>query len=208
MRRMLNPACIADIPEATALLPVRATERPYALREFLRRSPRLHANIASNSTRVPLTLHLHLRDAGQRPLSRVAVCIWQHDSHGETIDFLASELDTLACMRGLQFSDAEGWVRFRTVYPMRFDAVGAPIYLQLFFNDGEHVNARSDVCLLMPEHGTGPLHDILLAQPAPLGMTCSRFDELDGVALVILDRLRIDETLGGLHADVTLRLDT
>jgi len=207
MQRMHHPACNAHPAEATTLLPVRATERLYPLREFLHHAPRLHANIAGHGARVPLTLHLHLRGADQRPMSRVAVCIWQHDSHGETLDLLASELDTIARMRAMQFSDAEGWVRFRTVYPMRFEALGAPIYLQLFFNDGGQVNARSDVCLLMPEHGTGPLHDILLAQPAPSGMTCSRFDELDGVALVVLERLRIDEALGGLHADVTLHLD-
>lgn len=206
MRRMPNATSTAIVPEAIVPLPVRATQRPYPMREFLRHSPRLHADVRGNISRVPLTLHLHLHDARQQPLGRVAVCIWQQEGHGEAINSLADELDMVSRMRGLQFSDADGWVRFRTVYPLRFDALGAPIYLQLYFNDGEHVTGRSDVCLLMPEHGTGPLQDILLAQPAPLGMTCSRFDELDAVALVLLERLRIDEALGGLHADVTLHL--
>lgn len=190
---------------AQDLLPVRPTRRRYPLLEFLRASPLLRSDIAFNTPGVPLSLCLRLHDAGGRAIRHAAVYIWHHDAHGWTFDPRDDEIGAVTFMRGVQISDARGEVRFQTICPGRCEDQRAPVYLQVYFNDGDHVFARSDACLLLPD-----CRPALLADPEPPlpGLPQPRprpaFRAPQDAALLPVPDLQGDPRTGGVMANIAI----
>lgn len=137
-------------PCASPMLAVRRTPRPYPLADFARASPLMDSDLARQSPGVPLTLALRLHDGRGQAVQRAAVYVWHYDPCGWTLDSDGDDLRTVALMRGLQLSDAQGGLCFRTVYPGRYEDDSVPVCLCIYFDDGRHVLARADGCLLLP----------------------------------------------------------
>lgn len=200
------PAAPSGPPSGQTLLRLRPTLRPYPLLEFLRLSPLLRSDIGHGSPGIPLTLCFELRDAQARPVAKAAVYIWHQDPRGWTIDLQGDELDAVTCMRGVQVSDEAGCVSFQTVYPGRYRDGSVPVYLQIYLNDGEKVTARTDVCVLLPHQVQGPLSGIPLALPVPGRAERPRFNATGDAAVLTLEHLGFDASLGGLQGHVGIDL--
>lgn len=201
------PHLALPLPRETVLLPVRRTPRPYPLREFVQASPSLDSDLARESPGVPLTLALHLQDALGQAIRRAAVYVWHYDPCCWTLDVQDDDLRTVALMRGVQVSDEQGDLVFHTVYPGRYLDNSVPVYLRIYFNDGRHVLARADGCLLLPAQPTNVASELQIAptvlptlrKPAPLDKPTARS--------LRPDRVMADPEGGGLRAELTLRID-
>ena len=184
------------------LLRVRPTRRPYPLPEFVAASPALRSELAPPGLGVPLTLALRLHDGAGQAIQRAAVYIWHYDPCCWLFDAGDDELKAVAMMRGVQLSDAEGRVCFHTVYPGRYRDNTVPVYLQVYFNDGRHVIARADACLLMPALAVGSAEELALAPPVPF--TLRACDAAQDAPTLAPDRLVADPESGGLRAELSM----
>lgn len=108
------PACVMT-PEQT--------EGPYFVDERLNRSD-IRGDPADGSVRagVPLTLELHVASigsAGCTPLAGAIVDVWHCDAEGVYSDVADPGFRTIGkkFLRGYQVTDANGSVRFTTIYP-------------------------------------------------------------------------------------------
>lgn len=191
------------VPE---LLPVQPTRRRYPLLEFLRASPLLRSDIAFNSPGVPLSLRIRLSDGAGHAIRHAAVYIWHHDSHGWTFDPRDDEIGAVTFMRGVQISDPLGTVCFQTIYPGRYPDRSVPVYLQVYFNDGQHVVARTDACLLLPECEIPPPEEPLPPPTLPQPLSKPRFNTRRDAVLVAVSQLQPDPDTGGMTAEVLLRI--
>ncbi|MGS5090045.1 hypothetical protein ACVC7V_26485 [Hydrogenophaga sp. A37] len=183
------------------LLQVRPTRRPYSLPEFADASPEMRSDLAPWSLGVPLTLVLRLHDGAGQAIQRAAVYIWHYDPCCWLFDAGDDELKAVAMMRGVQLSDADGRVRFQTVYPGRYRDNTVPVYLQIYFNDGRHVIARADACLLMPALAVSAAKERVLAPPEPPSLRQPRFSATRDAPTLAPDRLVTDLDSGGLRAE-------
>ncbi|MGM9427399.1 hypothetical protein [Hydrogenophaga sp. MI9] len=195
------------LPHEPVLLQVQRTPRPYPLKEFVQASPALDSDLARQSPGVPLTLALRLQDAQGQAIRRAAVYIWHYDPSCWTLDVHDDDLRTVALMRGVQVSDEHGDLVFHTVYPGRYVDNSVPVYLRVYFNDGRHVLARADGCLLLPTQPAEVASELQIA-PAVLP-TLRKPAPLDARSAASLrpDRVVADPEGGGLRAELTLRID-
>lgn len=193
-------------PVGRVLLQVRPTHRPYPLLEFLRVSPLLRSDIGRGGPGIPLRLTFELRDARAQPIEHAAVYIWHPDQQGWTIDFQGDELGAVSCMRGVQLSDESGCVSFETVYPDPCSDSRVPVYLQIYFNDGEQVIARTAVSVLLPHQPVGPRRGTGLALPEPGQTRRPSFNAAGDAAVLSLQRLVPDPDSGGLHGRICFDL--
>ena len=183
---------------------VRPTCRPYPVREFVDASPALGSDLARQSPGVPLTLALRLQDGAGQAIQRAAVYIWHYDPCCWTLDTVGDDLRTVALMRGVQLSDEHGGLCFHTVYPGRYRDNSVPVYLRVYFNDGRHVIARADGCLLLPAQ---PPEKDEAVQIAPQALPTLRKPTcLDAHHAHPLwpDRLLADPQGGGLRIELTV----
>lgn len=200
-----EPPAIAPRSPRT-LLAVQPTHRPYPVREFVDASPERGSDLARQSPGVPLTLALRLQDGRGQAIQRAAVYIWHYDPCCWTLDAAEDDLRTVALMRGVQLSDEEGGLCFHTVYPGRYLDNSVPVYLRVYFNDGRHVVARADGCLLLPSL---PPEDDEAQQIAPLALPTLRKPpclDVHRTRTLWPDRLVADLGGGGLRAELTLGL--
>lgn len=186
------------------LLQVRPTRRPYALPEFVDASPALRSDLAPPGLGVPLTLALRLHDGAGQAIQRAAVYIWHYDPCCWLFDAGDDELKAVAMMRGVQLSDADGHVRFHTVYPGRYRDHTVPVYLQVYFNDGRHVIARADACLLLPALAVGAAEELSVAPPVPPSLRKPSFNTAGDASTLSPDRLVADPDSGGLRAELSI----
>lgn len=210
-----TPAPIAYLPSMAVpqrptqtLLTVRPTARPYPLREFVEASPATGSDLAHQSPGVPLTLALRLQDGTGQAIQRAAVYIWHYDPSGWTLDTAGDEMRTVSLMRGVQVSDEHGELRFHTVYPGRYDDNSVPVYLRVYFNDGRHVVARADACVLLPAQAQPQTlsESLQIAPPAlPTLRKPQCLDARDARTLMV-DRVMADPGGAGLRAELTLGL--
>ncbi len=200
----VSPAGV--FPALAQPLQPRPTTRPYPLPDFLRISPAPRGDIGDGSPGIPLTISFELRDRRGMPVERAAVYIWHHDPQGWTIDFDGDELDTVTRMRGLQLSDEQGWVTFRTVYPGQYRDGSVRLYLQVYLHDGLWVTAHADICLQLPTVMEGPLRSIPLALPLMHRAERPRFRAGSAATELRLYQLDFDTVGGGLRGHVRLDL--
>ncbi|MEZ5662538.1 MAG: hypothetical protein R3E94_03305 [Burkholderiaceae bacterium] len=152
---------------AAGVLALRPLARPLTLAGLLQSGPTPREDIGMGSIGIPLSLRLRLTDARGQALARAAVCLWQVDPDDRALDFVGDELDVVAGMRGMQFSDDAGAAGFRTVYPGRFSDGTAVVYLLVFVGEGDTVTACADICLQLPTRVQGPLRELPVALPLP-----------------------------------------
>lgn len=196
------PAAAPRFPRT--LLAVQPTRRPYPVREFVDASPVLGSDLARRSAGVPLTLALRLQDGHGQAIQRAAVYVWHYDPSGWTLDTVDDDLRAVALMRGVQVSDEQGELSFFTVYPGRYHDNSVPVYLRIYFNDGRHVVARADGCLLLPSL---PPEDEEALQIAPLALPTLRKPpclDMHHTRTLRPDRLQADAGGGGLRVELTL----
>lgn len=189
---------------APALLPVRPTPRPYPLQEFIDASPAQSSDLARQSPGVPLTLALRLHDGRGQAIQRAAVYVWHYDPCCWTLDTAGDELRTVALMRGVQVSDEQGELRFHTVYPGRYLDNSVPVFLRVYFNDGRHVVARADGCLLLPSQPDAVDTALQIAPPALPTLRKPPCLESGHSMALRPDRVLADPDGGGLRAELTL----
>lgn len=188
------------------VLSLQPVSRAIALHDLLRAAPSMQGDIGQGASGLPLVLSLQLCGADGLPLPRAVVCVWQHDPQGWTLDFEGDELDTVTRMRGTQVCDELGWVGFRTVYPGAYRDGTVTLYLQVYLHDGHWVQARSDICLLLPTEVDGPVRGIPLAQPLPGRAQPPRFPPGRTASRQQVPRLELDPQLGGLRGQARLYL--
>lgn len=166
----------------------------------------MRGDVGLGLTGLPLRLALHLCDHAGRDVPGAAVYVWHHDPLGWSIELDADDLDTVSRMWGWQFSDAQGAVGFRTVYPGQFRDGSVPLYLRIYLNDGAQVTARSDLCLLLPTDVQGPLRPIPLALPLPEKAEPPRFETGPAATVWHLPRLTFEQDSAVLQGQLRLTL--
>jgi hypothetical protein len=186
------------------VLSVRPTSRPYPMQEFIDASPFPDSDLARQSPGVPLTLALRLHDGRGQAIQRAAVYIWHYDPCCWTLDTAEDDLRMVALMRGVQVSGAQGELGFHTVYPGRYLDNSVPVFLRVYFNDGRHVVARADGCLLLPSQ---PAELDAALQIAPSVLPTLRKPPClmsPDSRTIWPDRVVSDPDGGGLRAELTL----
>jgi protocatechuate 3,4-dioxygenase beta subunit len=155
----------ADVPAPACVLTPAQTEGPYFVDERLQRSD-IRVDPGDGSTRPGALLALTLRVAsvdgsGCVPLAGAIVDLWHCDAKGVYSDANDMRFSTRGSkfLRGYQVTDAQGRVRFTTIYPgaypgravhihfkVRAQARSAPrdFTSQLYFDDAltDRVHAR------------------------------------------------------------------
>ncbi|MBL8277307.1 MAG: intradiol ring-cleavage dioxygenase [Pelomonas sp.] len=106
----------------TCSLAATETEGPYPLRAVLANAALVRADMTEGKTGVPLTLRLKLVDLnnGCAAIAGAWVYIWHCDKDGLYSGYDASNnagQANLTYLRGIQQSDSNGLVTFKTIYP-------------------------------------------------------------------------------------------
>jgi protocatechuate 3,4-dioxygenase beta subunit len=102
---------------------------------------------------VPMTLELSIQDLanGARPFAGTAVYVWHCDREGRYSMYSAGVADQ-NYLRGVQIADAEGKVRFTSVYPACYDGRWPHIHFEVYpdrasITDSANAIAVSQVAL-------------------------------------------------------------
>lgn len=125
-----NPTLAA---QGACLLTPEAVEGPYYFDPALVRS-----DITEGGKGLPLGLVLQAVDDQCRPLNNARVDLWHADARGYYSGYSGQSDDRSVStvgqtfMRGTQFSDASGLVRFRTVYPGWYRGRTTHIHFKVF----------------------------------------------------------------------------
>jgi len=107
----VGPAAVAS-GEVTCVLAPEQTEGPYYIP-----GEKLRRNIREGRPGTALRLRLRVVDASTcKPIKGAAVDVWHADAAGDYSGF-GSGSDNRTFMRGVQRTDANGYVTFLTVYP-------------------------------------------------------------------------------------------
>ncbi|WP_343622656.1 intradiol ring-cleavage dioxygenase [Roseateles puraquae] len=107
---------------ATCTVAATETEGPYPLRAILANTTMVRADLTEGKTGVPLTLRIKLVDVNNAcaAIAGAWVYIWHCDKDGLYSGYDASNnagQANLTYLRGIQQSDSNGLVTFKTVYP-------------------------------------------------------------------------------------------
>ena len=122
---------------ATCTVAATETEGPYPLRAILANTAMVRADITEGKTGVPLTLRLRLVDVnnGCAAIAGAWVYIWHCDKDGLYSGYDASNnagQGNLTYLRGIQQSDSNGLVTFRTLYPGWYEGRITHIHCMVF----------------------------------------------------------------------------
>jgi protocatechuate 3,4-dioxygenase beta subunit len=134
--RAASPADPGALRNVCFLTP-QSIEGPYYL------DPRLvRAQIAEDRTGVPLRLDLRVIDsAACKPIERARVDIWHADARGiysgQEGQGDKQDISTIGqkFLRGTQFTDSEGAVRFETIYPGWYVGRATHIHFKVILDD-------------------------------------------------------------------------
>src|ERR1043166_3178104 len=116
---------------------------PQSIEGLFYLDPRLvRAQIAEDRTGVPLRLDLHVIDGATcKPIERARVDIWHADARGLYSGYERQgdkhDLSTVGpkFLRGTQFTDSEGAVRFETIYPGWYAGRATHIHFKVILDD-------------------------------------------------------------------------
>jgi protocatechuate 3,4-dioxygenase beta subunit len=123
-----TPACI---------LTPQQIEGPYFIDQRLNRSD-IRLDLADDQAKMGAPLHLTLRtsavgDSGCTPLVGAVVDIWHCDASGEysAVEEKRRNPETTGFLRGYQVTDANGEVRFTTIYPGAYPGRAVHIHVKV-----------------------------------------------------------------------------
>jgi protocatechuate 3,4-dioxygenase beta subunit len=113
------------------------TEGPFPLRAMLAGDALLRADISEGRPGVPLALRIRLVDVtrGCRPLAGAWVYVWHCDRDGQYSGYDGMNEPSpspTTFLRGIQKSDADGCVTFRTLYPGWYEGRITHIHCMVF----------------------------------------------------------------------------
>lgn len=146
----------APTGSASCVLIPTETEGPYPLSSVLSNAAIVRSDIRDGKTGVPLTVILNLVNVNQScaPISGAAVYIWHCDKDGQYSGYSSgangSHLGETFC-RGIQVADANGQVRFTTIYPGWYSGRITHIHFQIFLNNNRSVAATATSQLAFPQ---------------------------------------------------------
>jgi len=189
-------------------LKLRQPLRSVGLSDLLQAGPTPHEDIRQGAVGIPLSLKLRLSDPHGLPRVGAVVCVWHFDPQGWTMDFMGDELESVARMRGMQFSDDAGAVGFRTVYPGRYSDGTVAICLQVFLCEGDAITACTEACLSLPAHVQGPLRSLPVALALPTHVQPPRWGRGRDRQMVRVPQVRFDVRGPGLVCQLALVLST
>jgi protocatechuate 3,4-dioxygenase beta subunit len=124
------------IAPSVCMITPRATEGPFYLDERLRR-----ADITEGRPGAPVDLAIQVVDAACRPLPGARIDVWHCDAAGDYSGFADQgdeDTEGETFLRGTQISDAQGVVRFRTIWPGWYPG-RTPHYHYMVLLDGGRV---------------------------------------------------------------------
>ena len=130
-------ATIMAVGTATCTVAATETEGPYPLRAILANTAMVRADITEGKTGVPLTLRLKLIDInnGCAAIAGAWVYIWHCDKDGLYSGYDANSnvgQSNLTYLRGIQKSDSNGFVTFKTIYPGWYEGRITHIHCMVF----------------------------------------------------------------------------
>lgn len=139
---------------ASCVLTPSMTEGPYFVDELLERS-----DIRGGRSGVPLelTVNVFAADDGCDPYSGAIVDIWQCDAQGSYSDISASgngNTSGQTWLRGLQKTDANGQVKFTTIYPGWYQGRTVHIHMKVRTFSGDSATYNFNTQLFFPEATT------------------------------------------------------
>jgi protocatechuate 3,4-dioxygenase beta subunit len=118
----------SDALAADCVLQREVTEGPYYL-DLVRR------NIKEDRRGIPLTLRFRVLNVNAcRVIEGAAVEIWHADGSG---DYSGVSGNGGTYLRGIQRTNAKGWVRFETIYPVWYRGRTPHIHMKVFVSGNE-----------------------------------------------------------------------
>lgn len=136
--------------EPTCVLTPQVTDGPYYLDDMV-----LRADVTEGKAGIPLELVMRVSDTSTcAPIENAAVEIWHCDAlgfysgfvennPGGTDDYQDDGSDPDTFLRGLQLTDADGYVTFQTIYPGWYNGRDIHIHLKVHVG-GESSNGTYD----------------------------------------------------------------
>jgi len=92
---------------------------------------RIRKNIALGRSGVPLELKLRVVNADGKPIKGAACDIWQCDADGVYSDESSEDTVGQTWLRGVQFTDADGFAAFETIYPGHYQGRTTHIHVKV-----------------------------------------------------------------------------
>jgi protocatechuate 3,4-dioxygenase beta subunit len=138
---------VGRIPEETAgPYPGDGTNGPNALTQAGIVRSDIRSSVGTGSAKadgVPLTIELTIVDADTgQPLPEAAVYLWHCDRIGR-YSMYASGLGAENYLRGVQAADANGALRFTTIFPGAYDGRWPHIHFHVFDSQSQATNGRN-----------------------------------------------------------------
>jgi protocatechuate 3,4-dioxygenase beta subunit len=127
----------SSTPSGALVLTPQETAGPYPL--DLHSTPSFfRSDITEGKPGVPLSLTLTILHQAGAPLASARVDIWHCDKDGVYSGYQQPGADTVGktFMRGIQLTDANGNVTFKTVYPGWYAGRITHIHFQVYLNNG------------------------------------------------------------------------
>jgi protocatechuate 3,4-dioxygenase beta subunit len=207
-RKDLAPA---TVPEGVCALTPQSVEGPYFISGAL-----LRQDIREDRAGIPLELRLQVVDIdhGCRPLPQAVVNIWHCDAEGSYSGYTGMDShatlpsgpppgpmpgDGTRFLRGIQLSDPQGGVIFRTIYPGWYTGRAVHIHVKIHLNEHELITTQ----LYFPQELSDRIHSETEPYkkfgPDPTRNATDHIYQADGGAL-----LNIDDAKTGMVATAVL----
>ena len=161
-------------------------------------------NITEDRTGIPFNLTLTVVNVNDNcnPVLNAAVVIWHCDKDGNYSEFQNSVGKTF--LRGIQMTDANGQVKFTTIYPGWYSGRTTHIHMQVFLSS--HLSATSQIAF--PENITSQVYSSSFYASRGQKDTSNASDMVFSNALSELVLTNISgDTTNGYSASFTIGID-
>lgn len=157
------------------------TQGPYPLLAVLSNTAVVRQDIAESKTGVPLSLSLSLKNLNIdcEPVVGAAVYIWHCDKDGAYSGYSSTQNGNHAgetFLRGVQVSDAQGQVTFKTIYPGWYPGRITHIHFQVYLNNQLGGTAVATSQLAFPAAATTAVYDSSLYSGHGQNSSVTSFD--------------------------------
>ena len=145
----------ADSGDSCALIP-QETQGPFPLLAILTNAAMVRRDITEGKAGVPLELVLRLQDVnhGCAPIAGAAVYVWHCDRDGAYSGYSSGANGNHVgetFLRGVQVSDANGELRFTTIYPGWYAGRITHIHFQVYLANDLQVTATATSQIAFPQ---------------------------------------------------------